>query len=189
MTQEKHIALLGGSFNPPQVGHVAICSWLLDERGFDRVWVIPCLHHPFGKALVPFEDRIEMCRLAFARFGSRVAVDDVERRLGGVSYTVRTLEYLVPHNPTIRFSLVVGGDVTREANAWKNFGRIRELAEIVTVPRGPASHIPDVSATDIRARVASGRSIEGLVPPEVAAYIAAHRLYSKLHADDRRQRE
>ncbi len=175
----ERIAILGGSFNPPHEGHLAICAWLLQSGQADRVLAMPCYEHPFGKELAPFEDRLAMTRLALQTFGDKVEVSDLEKRLGGVSYTIRTVEYLTEHFPKTQFSLVVGSDIGAEKHKWKEFDKLEELVAIITIPRGEESHIPDVSATDIRARVASGTSLEGLVPQVVADYIREHRLYWK----------
>jgi nicotinate-nucleotide adenylyltransferase len=171
------IALLGGSFNPPHQAHVAICAWLLNNDLADRVWAIPCFEHPFNKELADFEDRLRMTRLAFEQFGERVVVSDVERELGGVSYTVRTVAHLKSRYPDDEFSFVMGGDVSGESGMWRDFGKIEEMVSLITIPRGEGSHVPDISATEIRGRVEAGQSIDGLVPPNVEVYIVSHRLY------------
>jgi len=173
----ERIAILGGSFNPPHIGHAAICAWLLGNNQADRVWVIPCYEHPFGKHLADFDDRYRMCLFTFGQFGARVEVSDLERRLGGVSYTIRTVEYLIQHFPTARFSLVTGGDVSKEKGKWHDIEKLETLIPIVKIPRGEGSHIPNVSATEIRGRVESGKPISKMVDPAVAVFIATHGLY------------
>lgn len=180
----EQIALFGGSFDPPHQGHTAICSWLLGKEDIDRVWVIPCFIHPFGKEMAPFEERFNMCRTAFARFGKDVEVLDVEKKLGGTSVTVRTIEHLKNLYPNAKFSFAVGGDIESERNKWHQFDKLESMVSIITIPRGPGSHIPDVSATDVRSRVESGQSIAELVPPSVAVYIVSHKLYQSPKATD-----
>jgi nicotinate-nucleotide adenylyltransferase len=173
----ERIAVLGGSFNPPHIGHAAICSWLLGKNQVDRVWVIPCYEHPFGKKLAAFDDRYRMCLFTFGQFGKRVEVSDLERRLGGVSYTIRTIEYLMDHFPVARFSLVAGGDVNAEQKKWYEFEKLEKLIPIIKIPRGDDSFIPNVSATEIRNRVESGKPISKMVDPAVAVFIVTHQLY------------
>lgn len=180
----KRVVLFGGSFDPPHNGHAAICSWLLAQGNTDAVWVIPCFIHPFGKDMAPFPARFDMCVSAFERFGEKVRVLDVEKRLGGVSLTVRTVEHLKEHHPQNHFSFAVGGDIQSERNKWHQFDKLKTLVDIITIPRGPGSHIPDVSATEVRNRVESGMSVDELVPPGVAVYITSHKLYSSPKSSD-----
>ncbi len=173
----ERIAILGGSFNPPHVGHIAICDWLFNLNQVDRVWILPCYIHPFGKTLAPFDDRYRMCLFSFEQFGKKVEVSDIEMRMGGVSHTVRTIEYLTQHFSDVRFNFVVGGDVDAQKQSWHQFDKLKELVPIISVPRGPSSPIPDVSATDIRTRAAQGQSIAAMVTPAVAVYIITRQLY------------
>lgn len=173
----RRIAVLGGSFNPPHIGHVAICRYILNGGRADEIWVVPCSEHPFGKPLVSFNDRITMCRFAFQEFKEKVRILDVEKKLGGVSYTVRTLKYLTEKHPTFLFHLIMGGDVQGETSEWQSMDEVRKLAKILTVPRGPGSFIPDVSSTNIRENIKCGRPYAEMVPSEVAIYIVTHGLY------------
>ena len=58
------IALFGGSFNPPHIGHQMACLYVLETSSCKELWMVPTFRHPFDKALAPFEDRFEMCRRA-----------------------------------------------------------------------------------------------------------------------------
>jgi nicotinate-nucleotide adenylyltransferase len=181
------IALFGGSFNPPHLSHEAVVKLLLDDPAWAEVWIVPTHRHPYGKPLANFEDRIAMCRLAFVPLGGRVKVLDVERDLGGVSYTVHTVEALKRLNPSADFGLVVGSDVLSERGQWKDFERLLSLVDFVIVPRDnyPADDrrmletepLPDISSSEIRRRVELGQSIEGLVSQAVAAHIHERGLY------------
>ena len=173
----RRIAIFGGSFNPPHIGHTAILRWLGDLGIFDEVWVVPCFQHPFDKPLAPFEHRLEMCRLAFSKVGVPLNVLQVERELGGKSRTVRTLEHLMEQNPDDTFRLVVGDDVTEDFEDWHDFDRIKQLVEVIKVPRGPKSPIPDVSSTEIRRRMKAGEQFRDMIEPEVAIYLVTKALY------------
>lgn len=178
---KRRIAVFGGSFNPPHLGHRKICRYLLD-RGFEQVWIVPCYRHAFGKRLAAFEHRFEMCELLFA--GLRVRVLDVERRLGGVSRTVKTLAALTDENPGCDLALVVGRDALRETHKWLDFPHIRKLARLVAIPRpgyderGP--FLSAISSTRVREKVASRRDISRDVGIRVARYVREHGLYRRM---------
>lgn len=173
----KKVGLLGGSFNPPHIGHLEICRHLLDHKGCDQVRVIPCFQHPFGKELASFEDRLAMCRFAFQELGGRVRVDDVERSLGGVSHTVRTIQHLKFTYPDKDFTLVVGTDVGSEKGDWKDFDRIKEMVSIFEIPRGKTSFITDISSTEIRRKIKEGEEFGAFVAEPVSVYIITRGLY------------
>lgn len=173
----KDIALLGGSFNPPHIGHIEICRYLLGRGNIDQVWIIPCFQHPFGKSLAPFEDRLAMCRFTFQEFGERVWITDIERRLGGVSHTVRTIEHFKYRFPGRGFALVFGSDVSGERCEWRDFDRIRKMVSIVEIPRGRDSFIACISSSEIRERIRNGEDISQYVVTPVSVYIVTHGLY------------
>lgn len=185
MTGAKEIALLGGSFNPPHVGHAMAAWWVLATQPVDELWLLPSFVHPFGKPLAPWADRVRMCELAVASIrGARVCT--VEAELGRdplVGKTVRTLEHLIATHPGHRFSLVLGTDLLPETGRWYRFDRVKELARIIVVgrqgfaPVPGAPSMPEVSSTAIRDRVAAGDDVTGLVPSGVAAHIAERGLY------------
>jgi nicotinate-nucleotide adenylyltransferase len=181
-----NVAIFGGSFNPPHVAHVLAVTWVLACRDFERVLVIPTYQHPFAKSLTPFEDRLEMCRLAFAEL-AHVEVSDVERSLGGESKTVRTREHLAEAHPDWRMRLVVGADLIHELDRWTRPERVRELAPPMVLARlgvaPPPGYedaprvLPEVSSTAIRAALSRGENVDDLVPRRVVSYAVAHGLY------------
>ena len=191
------VAVFGGSFNPPHVGHQLAALWVLETAGVDELWLIPALVHPFDKALAPFEDRFRMCERAAAALGPRVRVSDIEARLGGPSRTLRTIETLMEANPGVDFSLVIGADLVAESSTWYGAERLRQVVPFIVVGRlgrGPSTvadvaggaapevgsdpvAIPDVSSTAIRAALEAGRLPRSWVPRSVLEYIVEHRLY------------
>jgi nicotinate-nucleotide adenylyltransferase len=104
------VAVFGGSFNPPHLGHVLACSLVLATEDLDRVLVVPAYQHPFAKALAPFDDRVAMCELAMGSLRG-VEVSRVEEELGGESRTLRTLEHLSQQHPDWQWHLIIGADV------------------------------------------------------------------------------
>ena len=183
--RRKRVALLGGSFNPPHVAHLMAAYWTLATQDVREVWLLPSFQHPFGKELAPFDDRVRMCELA-ARGVRGVAVCTAERELAGdplVGKTARTLEHLVAKHPDLDFLLVVGADILPDTPKWWRWDRVQELAQVVVVgregfppvPGAPA--LPAISSTEIRARLARGEDVSGLVPRKVREYVAEKHLY------------
>lgn len=178
------IALLGGSFNPPHVGHLMNAYYVLATREVDRVWLMPVFQHPFAKVLAPFDDRVRMCERAAARFAGGLEVTRIEELAPAGSKTVDVLELLMARYPEHRFSLVIGSDILPERSKWKDFDRIERMVEVIVVPRagypsplaqGPA--LPEVSSTEVRERLARGEDVSAHVPREVLSYIRDRGLY------------
>ncbi len=168
------VALFGGSFNPPHRGHVAMVQALLRCRDIDQVWILPVFRHSWVKDLLSFAKRFHMCRLAFSHLSTRVTVKRIEAQLGGVSFTIRTLCYLVKQYPATRFVLVVGADSYASRDKWKDFDKIVKLVDLIVFERGAKSKIPNVSSTVIRKR-AKFDSKE--LPKEVADYLRRYDPY------------
>jgi len=179
------IALFGGSFNPPHVGHQMAALHVLETAAVDELWFVPAFQHPFDKVLAPFDDRLRMCELAAAALGSRARVSDIERSLGGPSRTLRTVQTLQQRHPHDVFSLVIGTDLVGEVDTWTGAADLRRLIPFIVVgragrgmPGAPAGvDIPDVSSTEIRAALAAGRPPSAEVPKSVLDYIASRGLY------------
>jgi nicotinate-nucleotide adenylyltransferase len=181
----KQVAILGGSFNPPHVAHLMVAYWVLATQAAREVWLLPSYRHPFGKELAPFDDRVRMCELA-GRGVRGVAVCTAERELAGdphVGKTARTLEHLVAKHPDTDFALVVGADILPDAPKWWRWDRVTELARVIVVGReghpavAGAPSFPAVSSTEIRARLAKGEDVSGLLPRQVLEYVEEKGLY------------
>jgi nicotinate-nucleotide adenylyltransferase len=178
------VAIFGGSFNPPHVGHVLLTAWVLALEPVDRLIVVPVFHHPFAKDLTPFADRLAMCELAFA--GVRgVSVSTIERDLGGDSLTLRTLERFAADEPTWRMRLVIGSDVVGDLDKWHRWDLVEKLAPPIVVPRAGAgalsgkAMLPEVSSTDVRAhfQARDEAGLRHMVPRRVIAYARERGLY------------
>lgn len=178
------VAIYGGSFNPPHVGHVLAVAYALSAAEVDAVCVVPCFQHPFAKDLAPFDHRLAMCERAFA--GVRdVRVSTVERDLGGDSLTLRTLERFHADHPDWSMRLVIGSDVVADLDKWHRWDLVSKLAPPIVVPRAGAgvapsdAPLPEVSSTEVRARLRAGdeAGLRTLVPRKVIAYAVEHGLY------------
>lgn len=193
--------MLGGSFNPPHAGHVIAAVDACEVLGLDRLVVIPTATQPL-KGAAPGgatpRQRLEMARLAFGG-DSRFEVSAMETDREGLSYTVDTLESLAAENPGAELVLLLGSDALKDFGRWKNPDRIRDIARIAVLTRaglaatataderagtkmsGGAEIVTtrrvDVSSSEIRERVAAGKSIRGFVAESVEEYISTAKLY------------
>jgi nicotinate-nucleotide adenylyltransferase len=210
--------VLGGTFNPPHVGHLALARHALEELGLERVLLMPARLSP-GK---PAEDdpgpthRLEMCRLAAAGVAG-VGACALELQRDGPSYTVDTLRALHAAHPDHDVTFILGADVARTLPSWRESHALAALARFAVALRpgtgpeevrealtalspalgGPRPGEPspslavtfltmptcDVSSSLVRDCVRRGLSVEELVEPAVASYIAVHGLYRSALAE------
>jgi hypothetical protein len=82
----RSVALLGGSFNPPHVGHLLLAQYVLATAPVDELWLLPTFRHAFGKDLAPYDDRLAMCELVAAELGPRGAREPARGRAGGAPW-------------------------------------------------------------------------------------------------------
>jgi nicotinate-nucleotide adenylyltransferase len=194
------IGILGGTFNPPHMGHLVMAQEALDQLDLDRVVLMPVAVPPHKEAR---EDpgaaaRLELCRLAVAD-DDRFEVSTLEIERGGASFTVDTLRELHDVEPEHELTFIVGGDMAQSLPAWREPEAILALARLAVAEREGVRRediarrleplhdgsravffdMPrvDVSSSSIRSRVAEGRPIRYLVPDAVADAIAEHGLY------------
>jgi nicotinate-nucleotide adenylyltransferase len=187
------IGVFGGTFDPPHVGHVVVAANVRWSLGLDEVLLVVA-NEPWQKAHLPVRpaaDRLAMVEAAVAGVpGVSASALEIER--GGPSYTADTLDELGRRHPGAALYVVVGADAAARLDTWERGGEVRDSATVVVVGRpGVAGPVPpgwtavavdvpllDVSSTDLRARVADGRPIDGLVPPAVVALIRERGLYA-----------
>ncbi|HET7025144.1 MAG TPA: nicotinate-nucleotide adenylyltransferase [Gemmatimonadales bacterium] len=188
---ERPVGLFGGSFDPVHHGHLIVARAALERLGLAEVRFIPAREQPFkqGRHQASAADRVEMLRLATAgEPGFRV--DTLELDRPGPSYTVDTLRQLTAQEPSRAFILLLGADAARDFAGWREASVIPTLAEVAVLVRpgaeesgwpDGATRVPipaiEVSATEVRRRVAAGRPIRYWVPDAVAGHIAARGLY------------
>lgn len=190
------LAVFGGSFDPPHVGHLLAAGDAADQLALDRVIFVPAATQPLkaARATASAEHRLAMVRL-LVEGDARFDVSDVEVLRAGLSFTVDTLAHFAGHFPSDERFLLLGKDVLGTFDQWKEPGRVVSLARPVLLVRGDERPNPlpasmqgiqvtelatrrlDISSTEIRERVRSGRSIRGFVTDGVAAYIARAGLY------------
>lgn len=188
------VGLLGGTFDPPHVGHLLAASDAHEVLGLDRLLFVPAAVQPFksGKVEATPAARRRMLELMIGD-DPRFAVDPVEIDRAGLSFTVDTLAALAERDPGARHFLLIGEDLAGQIASWREPRRIAELAEIVVMARETgrgvgegtqalpmrriATRRVDVSSTEIRERVRAGQPIRGFVTEAVADFIRSAGLY------------
>ncbi len=169
-----HVAVFGGSFNPPHVAHGMVAAWLSWAGRADEVWLVPTFEHAFAKELRPFQRRVAACAALAARVGPWVSVCTIESELPTPSFTIATLDALASRFPEHRFRLVVGADNLAVKAQWRDWARIEAEYAPIVVGRGVAASasapcFPDISSTEVRRRLAAGQPVDDLVPATVLA--------------------
>jgi len=197
--------VFGGSFDPPHLAHEAIIRQLLKIRKVARVLVVPSNSPPHKTPILPFWQRVEMCRRAFDDLDDRVRVLDIETFITGTSYTCVMVNMLPPEFAP--FTLVLGTDEARSLPYWRSPEIVLEKAEIIIAERPgckqltqkeiEAMELPkdavdvllragrfalsdslDISSTEVRDMIVKiDRSWKELVHPAVAQYIEDRTLY------------
>ena len=195
------IGILGGTFNPPHLGHLVCAQEAYRELDLDRVMLIPARvppHKPVDEEPGPAH-RLELCRRA-VRDDDRFEVSDLELSRDGPSFTVDTLQELSSRAPHNELVLIVGGDIAAGLPRWREPERVLELATLaVAKRRGTARATVDtalaglaggdrarffamprigISSTMVRRRVRAGQPIRYFVPDAAVEYIQRHGLYS-----------
>ena len=199
------LGILGGSFNPIHIGHLLMGCAAAEAFQLDRVLLMPCAVSPFkvgATDLATGSDRLEMVRRSVAG-DPLFEASDLDLTRGGVSYTVETVRTLHARYPKAHLFFIIGGDSLRELSRWYKIDEILTLCDVITVLRPGVSLVLDealepfpeavrarlrqhmlqgrtceVSSSEIRRRIAEGRSIRYLVCPEVEAYIRERGLYA-----------
>lgn len=196
-----HIGILGGTFNPPHIGHLICAQEAYLQLELDRVVLMPARippHKAVEEEPGP-EHRLELCRLAVQGDEGRFEVSDLEMQRSGPSYTVDTLQELHSRAPDNELFLIVGGDIAAGLPKWHEPERVLSLATLAVAKRRgtPKADVAEalnslrgggrsrffemptigLSSTMIRQRVRSGMPIKYLVPDPVSNYIHHHRLY------------
>jgi nicotinate-nucleotide adenylyltransferase len=187
------IGLFGGSFDPVHLGHLLVAQAASEEAGIQRLFFIPAAQSPFkpGTTPTPAAERLRLLRLALAG-KPNYEIDDQEIRRGGVSYTIDTVRDYAKRFPNSELFCLIGADHVPSLNKWRDAPDLARLVTFLAIPRpgqGETIFAPPfkgralkgfplgVSASEIRARVKAGLSIDHLVAPAVAEAIRNYHLY------------
>lgn len=183
------IGILGGTFNPPHIGHFILAQGAFEQLNLDRVFFVPTNDPPHknNNCLDPCL-RLEMARLAFED-NPGFEVLDIEIKRKGVSYTVDTLIALKQKYRQADFYLIVGADLANNFNQWRESGKIKDMVKVVVAKR---TNLPltvkngflgidivqvEISSSIVRQRIRDSKSIKYLVPERVEKYIKDNNLY------------
>jgi nicotinate-nucleotide adenylyltransferase len=197
------IALFGGSFDPPHLGHFQIALHILEEELADQVWFVPVKNHPFGKKMTADVYRIEMLQRLLddgretlktkklPATALKVNTYEIERE--EVSFSFNTLEHFAKENPADSFSWIIGSDNLTSFHKWYKAEELLEKYPVFVYPRLkfpfqplmtgmiPLLKMPeiDISSTDIRQKISLGLSIRELVSPRQEKMISNQHFYKK----------
>lgn len=197
----EYVGILGGTFDPIHLGHLALAEGAMHLAGLSRVFFVPNSQppHKAGQSVTPAHHRAAMVRLAIAdnpRFGFL----SIELDRQGPSYTIDTVRALQAQHPEWRFAFIVGMDSLLEITTWRQYDELLRLIDLLVATRpgypraegeamlarlGPLAarirllEIPGVavSSSDLRQMALRGYPLRYLVPEPVLRYIAEHRLY------------
>ena len=192
----RKIGVYGGTFDPIHHGHLILAREALEALELDEMIFVPAAVSPHkqDRHSTSAEVRLEMLRAAIEN-EPKFSADDCELRRGAPSYAIETIEALRAREATAQFFYLIGDDNIPGLTSWHRFEELRAMVQFVELTRGDATpssrNFPgaaraprlqrrlDISATDIRNRVASGRSIRYLVPEAVDRIIQREQLYRK----------
>jgi nicotinate-nucleotide adenylyltransferase len=187
------VGILGGTFDPIHLGHLRAAECAREELGLDRVAFVPARTPPHGKG--PQASSLDRYAMVAVATSSHPAFEpsDIELRRDGPSYTVDTLTEWLRVRPADALYVIVGSDTFAEMPSWKDPERVFALCTVAVVarpgeptrearagrPRAVAVEGPAlaISSTEVRRRVAEGRSVRYLVPEAVADYVVKRGLY------------
>lgn len=195
----RRIGLIGGTFDPIHVGHLVIADRAREQLDLDQVIFLPAGLPPHKQYEQHTRIRHRLAMLDLAITGMREFVlSDRDIRPDRPSYTVELLREFRHDNPDTEFVFIIGGDSLRDFPTWHDPGGIISLAKLgvanrpdVAIPESVFQQVPglagavlpiespllDISATDLRNRLANGNSVRYLMPDAVIAYIRLHSLY------------
>lgn len=187
MSRLKKIGVYGGTFDPIHCAHLILAREALEKLELDEIVFVPAAisPHKLTHTSAHASTRVEMLRAAIAG-EAQFCFDELEINRPPPSYTFDTMTELAQRHPHDQFYCLIGSDNLPRLETWHRFAELREMTQFIVLHRGVGEirsdfptimrHI-DISATEIRKRVASGRSIRYLVPPAVEEIIAHHQLY------------
>lgn len=190
--------ILGGTFDPPHIGHLILAQEAGEALGLDRVIFIPAAQTPLkeGAPVAPAAARLAMVGAAVAQHGPSWEVSDWEIRRGGISYSVHTAEYFHGRFPDAELFWIIGADQLARLATWFRIGELAKLVSFAVAHRAesPPPERPqgldagvrllelpvrrvDISSTEIRARLSRGAPVDLFLPEAVSRLIERERFY------------
>ncbi len=186
------VGLYFGSFNPIHIGHLIIASYVANHTNMQQVWFVVSPQNPLKPSSVLLNEyhRLHLVHLAVEE-DLRLKASDVEFKLPRPSYTIDTLTYLQEKYPQHEFSVIMGSDSFQNLPRWKNFELLVKNYPIIVYKRKAftitdtfganvvilEAPMLDISATEIRENIKSGKTIRYLVPEKVREEIEQNSYY------------
>ncbi|OHA47651.1 MAG: hypothetical protein A2806_03475 [Candidatus Terrybacteria bacterium RIFCSPHIGHO2_01_FULL_48_17] len=197
---QKYIALFGGAFDPPHLGHLTAIRQIFDAKRFDGVWVVPSGMRPDKQSHASPQDRLAMTRLLVKHGFDTHEPVFVKTHLvdapDSYPFTIQELEYLKTQHPNTAFTVAIGSDQAQALHQWHNPEKLCALADILVIVRDgrpttisfpcnttildPKDNIwLNISSTELRWRIAHEKPIFGLTLLPIAEFIDNKKLYTK----------
>ncbi|MFB1050746.1 nicotinate-nucleotide adenylyltransferase [Paraliobacillus sp. JSM ZJ581] len=185
----KKVGLLGGTFDPPHIGHLVIAEEVYHQLNLDEVWFIPSNEPPHkNKANTAVKDRVAMVEAAIAN-NDHFLLHTIEIERSGKSYTFDTIQLLTQKHPEISFYFIIGADMVEYLPNWNRIDELVHMVIFVGVKRPEyelTTNYPihtidvpglDISSTMIRDRIAQHKPITYFIPSSVRRLIKENNLY------------
>lgn len=170
--KQLRVAVFGGAFDPPHLGHRQFIKQVLSAEVVDQVWLMPNFESTWKKIVVKAKDRLRMCQILAAEFkGKVVRISSLEIEMAGQSYTLATVRELKRRYPKIKFYWLIGSELVATLPKWEKAEGLLKEIEFLVFPRG------EISSSEIRERIKKGLSISKMVPQKIADYMKIHKLY------------
>ena len=183
------IGIYGGTFDPIHHAHLILARFALEEFALERIIFVPTRVSPYkNDSVASPETRLQMLRSAIEG-EPQFEVDDCELQRAPPSYTIDTIQALKEKWPDAHLFFLLGDDNLAGLPSWRDFGNLRHMVTFIVLQRAitPVAHKYlsvdrriDISATEIRQRIASGRTIHFLVPRAVEQIISTRGLYREV---------
>ena len=190
-SKREKVGILGGTYNPPHMGHLVMADQVKDQLDLDKILFMPTAdppHSSVAKNTIASKYRVDMLDLAI-QDNPDFALELYEVEKGGKNYTYQTMKTLIDLYPAVDFYFIIGGDMVKDLPTWYKIDELVQLVQFVGVNR-PGYDVEtdypiiivdtptlDVSSSYIRNKVAKGCSIKYLVPKAVEEYIKLEGLY------------
>ncbi len=192
----KKIGLFFGSFNPIHIGHLILANYIVENTNMDELWFVVSPQNPFKdkKSLLNDHNRLDMVEMAVKNY-PKMKASNIEFSLPKPSYTIDTLTYLHEKFPNYSFALIMGEDNLLNLDKWKNAEQLVANHQIIVYPRmfeGEKKDseylqhenislikapIIELSATEIREMIKTGKNVRPMLPPDVFEYLDGSNFY------------
>lgn len=190
-SKRQKVGVLGGTFNPPHLGHLIMAEQIKDQLDLDKIMFLPTAEPPHSSAIkttISSDKRVQMLELA-TMDNPDFEIEHFEVENGGKNYTYDTMKALVDLYPAVDFYFIIGGDMIADLPTWHRIDELVHLVQFVGVRREGIKIDTDypiiivdtplinISSSFIREKVKNKNSIKYLVPETVQKYIEEEGLY------------